>query len=58
MERQITAYRIMDGQTSKQVGVDYKVASRAMARRRADRMDTEYGACRYYVHPVWSDAAD
>jgi hypothetical protein len=40
-------YHIIDSQTGKTVGRAYK--DRTKARRKADALDNEYGAYRYYV---------
>lgn len=53
-----TIYRIIDGQTGKQVGSDYRYASRKRARTRSERLNLEYGAHRYYVRPIFAEKAD
>ncbi len=45
----MTTYQVIDGQTKAVVGT---FKTRAAARRRADRLDSEYGACRYFVQVV------
>jgi hypothetical protein len=40
-------YKVIDGQTSQIVGKPF--ASLARARTKAERLDLEYGAYRYYV---------
>jgi hypothetical protein len=50
-ERQenIMKYQVIDKQTGTVKGT---YASRIRARRRADTLDNEYGAYRYYVHEI------
>jgi hypothetical protein len=43
-------YQIIDTKTGRAVGRTYK--DRIKARRKADMLDNEYGAHRYYVRPV------
>jgi len=42
-------YQVIDGQTKQVVGT---FKNRNAARNKADRLDMEYGACRYYVQVV------
>jgi hypothetical protein len=44
---QTMTYRVIDGQTGRQVGTDYATSRRAG--RCADRLNQEYGAHRYSV---------
>ena len=43
-------YQIIDKKTGKTVGRTYK--DRVKARRKADALDNEYGAYRYYVKTI------
>lgn len=45
-------YIIVDTLTGRQVGKRYGWASRNRARARADKLDLEYGACRYRAFPA------
>lgn len=51
--RSIIGYRVIDRHTGQQVGRDYPASSGPAARRRADRLDLNYGACRYVVSIIW-----
>lgn len=48
----ITSYKIIDGLKKVQIGNDYSVKSRNRARARAEKLNQEYGAHRYYAQPV------
>lgn len=49
----IIRFDIIDNQTGKVVA---KAKTRASANRMADRRDLAYGAIRYTVKAIWSDA--
>jgi hypothetical protein len=55
-ERNITEYRIMDTQTKWPVGSPYSLQQKNRARSKAEKMNQEFGAVRYSVQPIFSDA--
>jgi hypothetical protein len=48
-----TTYQIIDSKTGNVIAT-YTYAQRNRARNRADRLDQQYGACRYVVKPVFT----
>lgn len=50
----VLCYRVHDTRTGQQIGRDHK--TRRTANRSADRHNLQYGAHRYSVRTVWSDA--
>ncbi len=45
--------KIIDLHTGQQIGKDYTYKNRNRARRRADKLDLEYGAYRYAVRVIF-----
>lgn len=58
MENKIIGYKIFDNLKKVQVGKDYKPEQKRRARNKADKMDAQYGAYRYYVKPIFEGIKD
>ena len=48
-----TVYQIIDLKTGQQVGKDYTWKRRNWARGRADKLNLDYGAHRYFAKPIF-----
>ena len=52
--REIIGYNLIDCKTGKVIQA-YKANQAAIARKRADKLDNEYGAYRYAAQPIFSN---
>lgn len=52
-ENKISHYELIDSKTGRLIRV-YAVAQRNIGRRRADKLDREYGAIRYSCRPIFT----